>query len=262
MVTRLRVTSGRRSVSWERVARREWRVHHVGRRAVRFQASDGSVATVTAPGAGLSPLGVEVAVPAEFATIAETAAGLTGPVALTAHLDPVDLRLSARQTSTDAVAALQGPLETWRVGLDAEHARLHELGWRLGAAIGDDAPIDGLVLGLVGAGPGATPTGDDVLVGLMAALVRTGEPRAAGRLASAVRPLLDRTTAVSRTLLLAAAEHEFAGYVHTLAGAAADRRLVPVALTQLAAVGATSGFDTALGFCSAASLRHRRRSAA
>jgi len=261
-VTRLCVTSGHRSISWERVSRCDWRVHHVGRRAVRFVAADSVVATITAPGVGLSPIGVQVATAPDFAAVTQVALRTTGPITLVADVDAVDLRLAAASTTVAALAALRDPLETWADGLDAEHARLHALGAQLSHALAADAPVDGLVLALVGAGPGATPAGDDVLVGLMAALVRSGQSHAARRLSSAVRPLLHRTTAVSRTLLVAAGEQEFAGYVHTLAHAAADARLVPDALRELAAVGATSGFDTALGFCSSSSLRHRRRSAA
>ncbi len=263
MVTSLCVTSGRRSASWERVSRRVWAVHHVGRRAVRFIAPDGSVATVTAPGAGLSPMGVEMATPADFARVAETAAGSTGWVTLAAdtETDLVDLRLTAGSTEVVALGALGGPLEAWRSGLEAEHARLHDVGAALAGALEARAPIDRLVLALVGAGPGATPAGDDILVGIIAALVRRGRVALVGRLAAVVHPLSNRTTAVSRTLLEAAADHEFATYVHTLVHAAADLRLAPSALTELAAVGASSGFDTALGFCSA-SVRHHRKSAA
>ncbi len=238
-------------------------VHHVGRRAVRFLASDVSVATVTAPGAGLSPIGIEVATHADFAAVAEIAARVTGPITLVADIegDPVDLRLRAGSTASVAVAALRDPLEAWQAGLEAEHARLHDLGATLAAALEAGAPIDRLVLALVGAGPGATPAGDDILVGLMAAFVQTGHAGLVGRLASAVRPLLNRTTAVSRTLLAAAADHEFATYVHTLARAAADPRLATAALTELAAVGASSGFDTALGFCTVSVPRHRKTAA-
>ena len=230
---------------------------------MRFLAPDSSVATVTAPGAGLSPMGVEAATRADFARVAEIAARAPGPVSLVVDTEAgaVDLRLVAGSIAAVALAALYGPLEAWRTGLDTEHARLHELGATLAGALEAGSPIDRLVLALVGAGPGATPAGDDILVGILAGLVVTGRTHLAGRLAAVVHPLAHRTTAVSRALLAAAADHEFASYVHTLVHAAADPRLVPTALSELAAVGASSGFDTALAFCSA-SVRPYRKSAA
>lgn len=101
---------------------------------------------------------------------------------------------------------------------------------------------------LVGLGPGLTPSGDDVLVGMEAALHALDHPMA-GFLADAVGDAPARTTAVSATLLRHAAVGEFSERLHELLAAllgpdpAADGPAIEVA----AAWGATSGLDCIVG---------------
>lgn len=108
---------------------------------------------------------------------------------------------------------------------------------------------------LIGAGPGATPTGDDVVIGILAGLdaLADTDPRsddAARAIAAALAPLLPRTTRASGQELAAAAAGRFSTHVHRLVAATADpstARQVALAATQW---GATSGRDLASGLIS------------
>jgi hypothetical protein len=108
------------------------------------------------------------------------------------------------------------------------------------------------VAALVGLGPGATPTGDDLLTGIAAALGRLGEraPPAGRReyleALAAVAP--DATTPVGRAMLAHAASGHFVEPLRDLA--AALGRPGPEldgAIARLAAVGAQSGADLTAG---------------
>ena len=77
---------------------------------------------------------------------------------------------------------------------------------------------------LIGAGPGSTPAGDDVVVGVLAALRATGRDDAAAAIGRASCRLLDRTTSASRMYLSAAADGRFAERVHELVRGLGDAR--------------------------------------
>ena len=102
---------------------------------------------------------------------------------------------------------------------------------------------------LVGFGPGLTPSGDDVLVGLLAAFESRRDLRAR-ELRQLIRAESHATTAVSRDLLLAATEGAYGFALVELANAPPD--LDPAALDRLVANlcawGSTSGLDTLTGF--------------
>jgi hypothetical protein len=102
--------------------------------------------------------------------------------------------------------------------------------------------------GLIGLGPGLTPSGDDTLVGVEAALHALDAP-AAGFLALAMGDVEDRTTALAATLLRHAAAGEFAERLHTLLAAllGSDDETIATAIDRAAAWGATSGTDCLLG---------------
>ena len=100
---------------------------------------------------------------------------------------------------------------------------------------------------LLGAGPGLTPSGDDVLAGLLVAAHAVADPRLATWQAQTRAALRERTTtAVSRGLLTHAldgwATPELAGFV--TAACAGD---LTTALPTLLAVGHTSGAALAAG---------------
>jgi hypothetical protein len=101
---------------------------------------------------------------------------------------------------------------------------------------------------LVGLGPGLTPSGDDLLVGIEAALHALARP-SAGFLALAMDDVEERTTALAATLLRHAAAGEFAERLHTLLAAllGSDDEKIPAAIERAAAWGATSGTDCLLG---------------
>ncbi len=101
---------------------------------------------------------------------------------------------------------------------------------------------------LIGLGPGLTPSGDDVLVGIEAALHATGRP-SAGFLALAMGDVEGRTTALAATLLRHAAAGEFAERLHTLLAVllGSDDDAIPAAIDRAVAWGATSGTDCLLG---------------
>ncbi len=124
------------------------------------------------------------------------------------------------------------------------------------AALDGDGPqVAWLLARLVGAGPGATPAGDDVVVGALAALDAVAgsmpapqEPRAARDLiARHLTGMLDRTTAVSRHDLAAAVAGRFAEHVHDVIAALGDPAAVPGVLSAARTWGATSGTDLTCG---------------
>ena len=109
------------------------------------------------------------------------------------------------------------------------------------------------VAGLLGRGPGLTPSGDDALAG---ALLAIHAHRRGDALADAVRARLTATTAVSAALLAAAADGYAAHPVVTLvdAAVAGDPDAVPRALPAVLGIGHTSGADTVTGIRAALEL--------
>ncbi|MBL8350540.1 MAG: DUF2877 domain-containing protein [Burkholderiaceae bacterium] len=113
----------------------------------------------------------------------------------------------------------------------------------------------------VGRGPGLTPAGDDVLVGILTLLSSStaGEAgaRATARLAEALAPRLRSTTDLSRHLILQAARGRPGGALQALGqallgGATGDG--LRAALEPVLATGATSGADACVGLVAACRL--------
>lgn len=101
---------------------------------------------------------------------------------------------------------------------------------------------------LVGLGPGLTPSGDDVLGGLLLALTATGDIRLRDHLFNAiVDELGDLTVPVSAMHLTAAAHGLGHEAVHALMIAMVTDRLEPAHIDAVAALGATSGWDAIAG---------------
>jgi hypothetical protein len=101
-------------------------------------------------------------------------------------------------------------------------------------------PLDLAVASVVGAGPGLTPSGDDLLCGVLLALRLAGRVDDLALLWAAVSPLLAATTSLSAALLAEAAEGYAAPPVVRLASALAEE--VP-AVGDTSAVGDTPGAD-------------------
>jgi hypothetical protein len=108
----------------------------------------------------------------------------------------------------------------------------------------------GAVHSLIGAGPGLTPAGDDVLCGALVALAAWAPDSPARRmLAAAVIEAAGRTTVVSAALLHSAvagcAVPELIGLLSALS--TADEPAITRTLDELGRVGATSGTAMAAG---------------
>jgi hypothetical protein len=103
---------------------------------------------------------------------------------------------------------------------------------------------------LIGLGPGLTPSGDDVLTGVAAALHAVGHP-CAGSLAEALEDLDARTTFVAAAMLRHAARGDVAERTHRLLVALLAPTDVPgvleAAIRETVAWGATSGSDLLAG---------------
>ena len=119
----------------------------------------------------------------------------------------------------------------------------------LAAALRDNtqAAMSDAVRGLVGLGSGLTPSGDDVLIGLVSALVCLGHPDA-GRVTGCVqRAAADRTTDLSLALLWHASLGQCIGEVGHLLRALSGVGDLPAAHRRLLAVGHSSGGALCLG---------------
>lgn len=109
--------------------------------------------------------------------------------------------------------------------------------------------LDNEVEGLIGLGPGLTPSGDDYLGGMLIALRLTGRAMQAEGLWRWLQPRLDgRTSALSAAHLAAAAAGEAHEALHEVLNGKLD-------LDALDAVGHTSGWDALAGAAAVLRLR-------
>lgn len=124
------------------------------------------------------------------------------------------------------------------------------------AAGHDGAAVDPLLDQLIGRGPGSTPSGDDVVAGLLAALVTLGPPDGppatfAMALGAGVLRCRHRTTPLSATLLRCAADGAVVAaarrVLELLVTARAPGSAWPAAVAALAGLGHTSGLDLLTG---------------
>lgn len=127
------------------------------------------------------------------------------------------------------------------------------------AALQKGSGLDEVLRKVVGCGVGSTPSGDDVLAGILAVLTCTRAGRngaaAARALAAAIVPRLPATAEISAQLLRQAADGHFGRAVHELIAAlvcAPAPHALTHAVRRLLAAGATSGADTCLGMAAAA----------
>lgn len=122
----------------------------------------------------------------------------------------------------------------------------------LGSAIasGDGSGVVDAADRLIGLGPGLTPSGDDALAGVEAALHVTGHPLA-GAVSDALDDLDRRTTVVSAAMLRHAVRGEAPERIHRLMAAildpTTDRHGLTKGIRDTVAWGATSGSDTLAG---------------
>ena len=113
---------------------------------------------------------------------------------------------------------------------------------------GGAAPPEACVI-LVGLGPGLTPSGDDLIGGVLIALRSLGRHDAADRLAVWVLRLADRTNNISLAHLTAATAGEGSAALHAAlsALAAGDSPALSQSVDALAAIGHVSGWDALAG---------------
>jgi hypothetical protein len=139
------------------------------------------------------------------------------------------------------------------------------------AALNHPDAIGNVLAAVLGRGPGVTPAGDDVLVGIFAVLSSRSGPAAvtaADRLSRLIQPLLPTTTYISGHLLQQAINGLFARTVDELlwvltADQPPDR--LNAAIRRVVETGATSGADTCMGVIAFARTflvpRHERTAA-
>lgn len=104
---------------------------------------------------------------------------------------------------------------------------------------------------LLGLGPGLTPSGDDLIGGILLALTALDRTRLRDAIWDALTPELgDLTTEISAMHLSAAADGMGAEAVHALANAVleGDEGQIPAYLDRVARIGHCSGWDTTAGF--------------
>jgi hypothetical protein len=239
---------------------------------VAVEGDDAVVALVTGDGIRL-PNALVVRAPAATGVLRGVAAGTPGVVGrgrvrIGTVLDVAAARWSDRRVrlvATDAATLHRGAaaLAAALPALPADDAVRHGTD-RLAAALLDaDRPAAAAAAAaLLGLGPGLTPSGDDVLAGLVAA----GRAFAPAVGSTAAKHLLlhlaghvlaaapARTTALSVALLRHAAAAEMAAPAAALTRAVAAGRDPAAALEGLLRVGHRSGHDLAAGIAAAAEV--------
>lgn len=180
------------------------------------------------------------------------------PVAAAEAVDGEELgrRLRVLDTIADRIA---GPDRGYRDVIPASD--LDQL--EIAVARGDAATAAAVAARIAGLGPGLTPSGDDVLAGLLAfrswAEVAGRWPGGAPLRAAIREAAVPRTTRLAGQLLAAAEHgHVAAPLAGLLASLLARRATFPPDLAGLLAIGATSGADL-LGGTRLAGRAFRRR---
>ena len=226
-------------------------VVHLGQSAVVLADRRGPL-VMTSAAFGLAPGGVQLGA-ADFARLrAEVAAGRTGLAHWTPDfVETVDLRIRSASIDPAAVGILRGALDIRRHAGTLDPSRQRSLAPVLARAALAGEPPEGPLLRLIGAGPGSTPAGDDVVVGVLAALRAIGREDAAGAISRGVLRFLDRTTSASRAYLSAAADGRFAERVHRLVRGLSDESAAMTAAGAASTWGATSGLDLLAGIVAA-----------
>jgi hypothetical protein len=166
---------------------------------------------------------------------------------LPAHQNKIEPGLAGRL----AVLATVASDRSWH-----ESARMAQA---LRSALEVSAALGDVLAKVVGRGPGSTPSGDDVLVGILAVLNSPHSGAAGGRaaesLSRAILPLLWTTSDVSGQLLRQAVKGLFSRDVHELVlallGNPAPQQLRNT-IRRVIETGATSGADTCIGLLAVA----------
>ncbi|MGH8860508.1 MAG: DUF2877 domain-containing protein [Jatrophihabitantaceae bacterium] len=264
MIPGIRVTAGAIGSVIDLRAPRAGRVHSVFTHAVNLELGD-QMWTVVARG------GHDAALTVRLAGVV-----VPGDLGLRIH-DPVWVRSSHVRVGAaviDARTAVRWMPRMYDVALDGLGERVAELeasachvawegSWMLADGVagalasGDRLDLEDTVRRTIGCGPGLTPAGDDVLVGILAVLTAAGHEPVAARLRAALAPALPATTEISQALLGQASRGHVSRPVRELAGTVLSGRAAAASAQARAAVlatGATSGGDTCAGLATACRL--------
>ena len=264
MIPGIRVTAGAIGSVIDLRTPRTGRVHSVFTHAVNLELGD-QMWTVVARGGHDAAL-----------TVRLSGAVVPGDLGLRIH-DPVWVRSShvrAGAAVIDARTAVRWMPRMYDVALDGLGERVAELeasarhvawegSWTLADGVagalasGDRLDLEDAVRRTIGCGPGLTPAGDDVLVGILAVLTAAGREPVAARLRAALAPALPATSEISRALLGQASRGHVSRPVRELAGTVLSGRAAAASAQARAAVlatGATSGGDTCAGLVAACRL--------
>ena len=107
---------------------------------------------------------------------------------------------------------------------------------------------EGSVPGLIGLGPGLTPSGDDMILGFLAAINHfTDDEAYLNRLHNVVAAALGATTELSAQILKNALEYEYHEYIEDMLIALAEPATAHSAAARLLSMGSTSGTDIGTG---------------
>ncbi|MFA7324139.1 MAG: DUF2877 domain-containing protein [Candidatus Nanopelagicales bacterium] len=243
----------------------EFIVAHVGSSAVILRPYEAHAddVVITTGEAGLMPGGLHVS-PGMFWAWSSLEAGslltIRTDARAMAMFDRIDLVLPQVCVDREAVRLATCLFYDSRAGRD-------EFDWRERAVrIAQDAiahayeRLEASVSSLVGRGPGSTPTGDDVLIGVCAALSCTGHSKESTMIAALASNLSHRTTRSSRLFLRAAQDGRFAERVHEMTSAFSSLSLTANVMKDAERWGATSGLDLAAGMLGGfATVRSRAR---
>jgi hypothetical protein len=177
-------------------------------------------------------------------------AGPAGPVVVRAVREWAPARPPQGPVTARALAAVRASLSGADPGVRG--SLLAGLG---AAAAGDHDAATAAVTSLLGAGPGLTPSGDDVLAGFLVGAAAFGLDATALREAVAVQAPA-RTTALSAALLWHAVRgeciDELAGLAAVLTSQRCGAEQAGRAVSRLLSVGHTSGAALAFGLVTAA----------
>lgn len=237
---------------------------HVGQSLCLFESDKGRLVPVTDGRHGLVPGGLCLTVPGDLTRIANLAR--SGGVDIAPWRDLPRERVTVRdlrvlpgplsRRAADALFAaalvdgreVAGPMGSSRQRADAT---------ALACAVipGDAAATSQVLRRLIGSGPGSTPAGDDVVVGVLAALHRSGRGVAGlDLLRELLPPLLPRTVAVSRHALTHALTGDLPERTHELLAGLARPDRVSATLAAARTWGASSGLDMACGAAAVATV--------
>ena len=121
----------------------------------------------------------------------------------------------------------------------------------------DEQALNDGIKALIGLGPGLTPSGDDILAGLLAGLIMQGAMRTFDQSAPLIRKNVkhpNQTSIVSRQFLLHATQGIFIGEILMLHHRLLLSRAIDQIITKIAAMGHSSGIDYLKGLMLAISI--------